>query len=753
MVVSPGLVLADPVVGPSLEPYASTCPDISRALSLARSGRVDDGVAVLESLKGSHGTERIPGDTALAYLQARLLEDAGRSADALVRYGQALASPLADEVLLRRGRLRLSSGDVPGARADFGLISRWSRAWFEARLSLVESLVREGRPEAARVVVNDLFRDDPGPRDIHAVRMARISVLEAIGDPGKAGVAGLDAYINAPNDGLARSAEARLKTLGAPPSKAVRFVRDLVRSDSRELKRLRKAVRSRARAFDAIDPGLGDVIRGVVAMADRKIRNTAAARFESAMKKARDPVLREFAAVRLGEALVTDGDDASALDRFRGIIDDPNRGPFAARAAWLAARTATRTGDLVGARDILNRLVLEQPESGYEPRARWELALVEMLDGRHENALARLDDLARRMDSGRGLLFGTAEKVRYFRGVTLWHLGRAHESLADLERVAKGYPHSYYSVLAATRLVRQNGSTALLGFGEAGPDECGRYDGPVPDRGGPVLGRLPVTGPRHESLGPLLLWRLGFAPEAMSEMRARARHGHLERDGAWLLAAMEARGRSLKGAAGVRETLRGSAPPGFQDLLAAAYPRPYAGLVEEMARANGVDEAFVYAVMRAESGFNPRARSSAGAIGLMQLMPATARHVASVVLGDRRKASGLWRPGNNLSIGVALLAALDGHFKGHLPLVLVGYHAGSGAGRRFHRNLGHLPTDLFVEALPYGATVAYIKRVVALTSGYREAAQLRDRGPLLLAETLPRSLGPFLERSFTPPGS
>ena len=128
---------------------------------------------------------------------------------------------------------------------------------------------------------------------------------------------------------------------------------------------------------------------------------------------------------------------------------------------------------------------------------------------------------------------------------------------------------------------------------------------------------------------------------------------------------------------------------------------------DEIARASrdfGVEEAIVRAIMHAESAFNPNALSRAGAQGLMQLMPATARRFGVVNAYD---------PEQNIRGGVEYLAWLLKRFNGDLTLAAAGYNAGEGAVAR-HKGVP-----------PYAETQRYVVRVGTLAERYR--GQLASR--------------------------
>jgi len=129
----------------------------------------------------------------------------------------------------------------------------------------------------------------------------------------------------------------------------------------------------------------------------------------------------------------------------------------------------------------------------------------------------------------------------------------------------------------------------------------------------------------------------------------------------------------------------------------------YAGLIDATAHQYGVDTNLVHAVISAESGYNAQAVSRTGAIGLMQLMPGTAK---------RYGVRNLMDPAENIRGGVKYLHDLMVMFKGNMELAVAAYNAGENAVIRY----GHIP--------PYAETLGYVPRVLAF---YRKF-QSRDEG-------------------------
>ncbi len=134
-------------------------------------------------------------------------------------------------------------------------------------------------------------------------------------------------------------------------------------------------------------------------------------------------------------------------------------------------------------------------------------------------------------------------------------------------------------------------------------------------------------------------------------------------------------------------------------------------LIAAAAAKYGLDQRLIFAVMRQESGFNPRAISPKGASGLMQLMPATAR---------RFGVENIFDPSQNIEAGARYLRFLLDTFNGDLELALAGYNAGESAVARYGNRIP-----------PYRETVDYVRRIVA---HYRQLAGLRWRGNNLAAQ-------------------
>jgi soluble lytic murein transglycosylase len=140
------------------------------------------------------------------------------------------------------------------------------------------------------------------------------------------------------------------------------------------------------------------------------------------------------------------------------------------------------------------------------------------------------------------------------------------------------------------------------------------------------------------------------------------------------------------------------------------YPRPYDSQVRTAARFAGLPPELIYALIRQESLYQADAGSRAGARGLMQLMPATARRTARRWDLPIPSNAGLLDPATNVRLGAATLSSLIRLADQQIPLALAGYNAGPAAARRWLPD-EPMETDVWVENIPYNETRGYVRRV------------------------------------------
>jgi soluble lytic murein transglycosylase len=305
-----------------------------------------------------------------------------------------------------------------------------------------------------------------------------------------------------------------------------------------------------------------------------------------------------------------------------------------------------------------------------------------------------------------------------------WH-ARALEQLGDEGAARAGYASvvptdNWYAVLSAARLGQAYAPTLRpIGLSDA---EMNR-----------LAGELPFVRAHELILGDM-------EPEAITEWRS-AHEGLPAADQVQAIGLAARWGWHL-------QAISAAAKLGLFNDYDLLYPRPYDTEVRRGAAISRLPEHLVYAIIRQESLYKADARSSAGALGLMQLLPSTAQSTARRWGLPAPTRSSLLVPSVNVPLGSAFLSGLIERAEGQKPLAIAGYNAGPGAVRRWLPP-SPMATDVWVENIPYNETRAYVQRVSwhALVFGW-----LGDRKPLDVADWLGTVRAPLAEDAQLPAG-
>jgi soluble lytic murein transglycosylase len=147
------------------------------------------------------------------------------------------------------------------------------------------------------------------------------------------------------------------------------------------------------------------------------------------------------------------------------------------------------------------------------------------------------------------------------------------------------------------------------------------------------------------------------------------------------------------------------------------FPAPFRDALVQYAVPLGLEEAWVYGLMRQESRFIMNLRSHAGASGLMQLMPATARYVAQRLNARDFTIARVNERDVNLRLGTAYLKMVLDDLEGDVVLATAAYNAGPGRPRAWRSTLVR-PVEgaIFAETIPFNETRDYVKKVMSNTA-------------------------------------
>jgi soluble lytic murein transglycosylase len=266
-------------------------------------------------------------------------------------------------------------------------------------------------------------------------------------------------------------------------------------------------------------------------------------------------------------------------------------------------------------------------------------------------------------------------------------MARVAEQLGDPVAAKAGYvailpTDNWYAVLSAARLGKQFAPTFKpAGASDAGMDRLATEAPFVRAR------ELALCDMQSEAIAE---WRAGYdALEPAAQVQAIG----LAARWTWYLQAISA-----------------AAKLGVFDDYDLLYPHPYDSEVRRGSTLSGLPPDLIYAIIRQESLYRADARSSADAIGLMQLLPATARQTAKSWGLPAPSNASLVIPSVNVPLGSAYLRSMLDRWNGQAPFAIASYNAGPGAVKRW-LPAAPMATDVWVENIPYNETRTYVQRV------------------------------------------
>ena len=373
----------------------------------------------------------------------------------------------------------------------------------------------------------------------------------------------------------------------------------------------------------------------------------------------------------------------------------------AGSALYLRADLAVDAKDEAGARELFRRMAARYPSNRLAPTSAFRAAIIAFALGAAGDtasmaaAAAELDSLVQRWPGS-----GEALAARYWGARASWTLGDSAAALAGWRTVLGREPLSYYAAASARRL------------------------GVEPWAPAPAADSFAVVPALDSVLARAdLLVRLGLETEAGWEFDAAARVAGADSGAAGverLLAAADAfrsRGRASQSIQLARRALERGAPRDARTYRL-IYPvvRPEA-LVHE-ADERRLDPAFVAALIRQESMFNPAATSGVGARGLMQIMPEVGRGLAQAAGFPIWDPVLLYQSDVSLQLGTRHLEELARRYTRPVE-VLAAYNAGASRVERWSERAGAADAELFAERIPYVETRDYVRIIQRNRDLYR----------------------------------
>lgn len=286
--------------------------------------------------------------------------------------------------------------------------------------------------------------------------------------------------------------------------------------------------------------------------------------------------------------------------------------------------------------------------------------------------------------------------------------GKTAERDAKLRQLTVEYPYSYYAYRARE----------IMGVPTAVSSEIG---------GGAIFPNIEeqlaqVTGTRIQSVRELLA--IDLTQDAMREMKALAAEYPDNSGVAFMLADVYVAGGEPFKANGIlqkrfRQFVRhggANVPARFWQIL---FPLNYWDAIRTEAARRQLDPYLVASIIRQESGFEPTVVSNAGAVGLMQIMPAEAPRIASVAGLEGITRERLFDPRENIAVGAAEYSQKLALMSGNHTHAIAAYNAGEGPVGNWIAAIPSGDPDLFVDSIPYAETKLYVKSVTRNRFEYR----------------------------------
>ncbi len=294
-----------------------------------------------------------------------------------------------------------------------------------------------------------------------------------------------------------------------------------------------------------------------------------------------------------------------------------------------------------------------------------------------------------------------APRAGFWVGKWATKLGRQGDAKAAFEYVLSQYPQSYYAWRSA----------AMLGLDVGNFDSVRQLN---PEVVAPTRSLLPAGSETLKELYLLgqdtdaaTLWRTEFKNSNQPTVAEQFTDGLMDL----------AKGENLEGISQIsqledRETPQEQAQ--YQALSQqltywqARYPFPFLQEIETWSQQRQLNPLLVTALIRQESHFEPQIRSVAGAIGLMQVMPGTAKWIAEQINLQQYNAED---PNDNIKLGTWFLDYTHREYDNNSLFAIASYNAGPGNVSKWRNELGISDPDEFVEAIPFDETRGYVRQV------------------------------------------
>jgi soluble lytic murein transglycosylase len=377
------------------------------------------------------------------------------------------------------------------------------------------------------------------------------------------------------------------------------------------------------------------------------------------------------------------GRDSQASELYRAIHVTYPGSPLAPEGLYIAARLYQINDNIDKATNLYDELIRKYPKSEFAEDGAWNLGWIYYNRGKLNQALATFSSF-----TSSSVPFNSTNN-KYWKARVLEKQGKKAEAFAIYNELAMSQKPSYHSYLAQIKTGKRPS------FGGLTPQAYARS-----------------ADNDSKRLKVDLLADMEMFDDASLEIDEMLKHSSTDKD---LIQAsiLYARVNDFYDSVRVAEGLNSPVA------ISLSYPRAYSEIVKAYARKYHVDEYVVYSIMREESRFQKDARSSANAIGLMQLLPSTARLTAAELGMNGFNTGMLNVPRINIELGIYYFKKMLNRFNGDIRLALASYNAGADRAEDWLIMFPNLAKDEFVEEIPFRETRNYIRRILRSYGAYK----------------------------------
>ena len=381
------------------------------------------------------------------------------------------------------------------------------------------------------------------------------------------------------------------------------------------------------------------------------------------------------------------------------LLKETQKGKWAAKTRYLLARVYEDDRNFKKSARYYKKVISSHPRSSLAPKALFQLAWLRFQSKDYRGAHKAFSRMKTTYPE-----HWLVSSATYWAAFSAERTGDRKSALVHYRACARDHRHRYYGQLALRAIGR------LARGGDSGAPKTP----PLRESGFRKWLRPPPESARVREAAALLS-SMGFHELAAKEYRRLGSSPYSRYHAA---RAFTAAGQSHRAIYLINESFWGSVRAGGSDLPREFWEIVYP-LVVKHKEPGGANPYLVNAVIRAESAFDHRALSPAGARGLMQLMPATGRILARKHRVRIKSVNDLFDPEVNTRLGARHLGALIREFGGALVPAIASYNAGRLPVKRWWEAGRNKPIEIFIEEIPYQETKNYVKRVLGYYHEYK----------------------------------